>query len=142
MSLYREPGQVRRRRQLWIGAGLGALVAIVVAVVLLAGGGGPPSRAERTAAAKAAADRALNGLELVEIEYAQAVKNGQVVAPTEYEAARADVQRARSALSAHEPGERIDRTLAAVAAAVENRVPAGELERAVAEARAAISQFP
>ena len=34
------------------------------------------------------------------MEYAQAVRDGRVVAPTEYEAARADVQRVRDVLAA------------------------------------------
>jgi hypothetical protein len=147
MSLYREPGQARRRRR-WIVAGVaGAVVVIAVAVILIAGSGGPPSRDEQVKAARAAAGQALDGLELVQIEYRQAVKNGQVVEPTEYGAARSDVQRARDALvksrealQAIDPGAlpRAERALDGVSAAVERRVASAELADAVAAARGAI----
>jgi hypothetical protein len=102
MSLYRQAGRARRRRR--IGAAVAAaVVVVVVLVVVLASGGsdGPPTHAERAAAASGAAAEALDGLELLGIEYGQAVKGGRVVAATEYKASRSDVERAASALSAH-----------------------------------------
>ena len=101
MSLYRQAGQARRRRRLAAAGAAASLVAVAVAVVFVAGAGGPPSHAERVGAARGAATQALDGLELVQIEYGQAVRSGRVIAPTEYQAARADVDRARRALSAH-----------------------------------------
>jgi hypothetical protein len=148
VSLYREPGQARRRRRLLVAGAVSALAVIAAVVALVAGGGGPPSHAERAAGARAAAAQALDGLELVQIEYGQAVTGGRVVAPTEYEAARADVQRARRALARHRadveavhPGAfaRADGALGAVAAAVGRKASAGELRQAVARGRAAIA---
>lgn len=147
MSLYREPGQARRRRRLLVASAV-AVAALVAAVVVLLAGGGAPSAAERAAAARGAAAQALDGLELVQIEYGQAVQDGRVVAATEYAAAQADVQRARDALAQHrqdvrtvDPAApaRADRALASVRGAVNRRVPAQELRTAVAAARAAIA---
>ena len=102
MSLYRQPGRRRQRRRL-IAAAIVALVAVVVLVVVLAtGDSGPPSQAQRAQAARSAATEALNGLELLGIEYGQAVKDGEIVEPTEYAAAQADVRRTQDALRKHD----------------------------------------
>jgi hypothetical protein len=100
MSLYREAGRARRNRRIAIGAAVGVIV-LVVAIVLLATSGGPPSHADRVKSAKSAASEALDGLEVLSVEYAQAVKGGQVAAPTEYGGAKADVQRIRQTLADH-----------------------------------------
>jgi len=101
LSLYRQPGQTRRRRRLALAVGRSPrlLVAVVVGLtlpLLLA-----PTRAERLAGARSAASEALDGLELLGHEYGQAVRGGRVVAPTEYAAAKADVARARAAVASH-----------------------------------------
>jgi hypothetical protein len=101
MSLYRQPGQVRRRRRLIAAAVVAAVAAIALVVVLAAGGDSAPTRVERAAAANDAAGRAMDGLELLLIEYGQAVRGGRVVAPTEFSAAQSDVTRARDALTSH-----------------------------------------
>jgi hypothetical protein len=147
VSLYREPGQLRRRRRLIAGGVAAAVAFVAVLVILLAGGGGPPSHAERVAAARTAAGQALAGLELVEIEYGQAVKDGKVVEPTEYDAAKADVSRARDALAQHADDvravdaaalPRAQRALAAVGAAVAAKAPPEDVKAAVTQARATI----
>jgi hypothetical protein len=111
---------------------------------VLRSSGGPPSQAERAGAARSAAAEALDGLELVGIEYPQAVHDGRVVAPTEYAAAKADVQRARDAVDRHRADiaavapaatARIDAALSAVAAAVATRADEARLRAAVARAR-------
>jgi hypothetical protein len=150
VSLYRQAGHARRRRRLVI-AGLAALVvAIAVVVVLVSGSGGPPSAAERQAAARATAQNAENGLELLEIEYGQAVRGGRVAAPTEYQAAKADVQRARDALAKGAADlDAVDASAARRAAAaldrlradVDRRVTAGALKADIAQARAALRAF-
>jgi hypothetical protein len=148
MSLYRQAGRARRRRRITIGVAA-ALVALIVLVVVLAtaGSSGPPSRADRVQAARAAASQARDGLELLGIEYGQAVKGGRVAAPTEYEAAKADVQRARKALTDHAADldavdpparRRADAALATLAAAVNQRADIAAVLRA---SRAALAPF-
>jgi hypothetical protein len=148
MSLYREPGKARRRRRLLAGAAVGAVVLVALSVFLLVGGdSGPPSRAERAAAARTAAGQSLDGLELLQIEYGQAIKAGRVVEPTEYEAAKADVQRARQALADHRADlDAVDpavygRAVAALARVddtVRRRAAPAQVGAAVAAARAVI----
>lgn len=145
MSLYRQPGQARKRRRRIAGGVVAAALVVALVVVLVAGGGSaPPSRAERASAASTAAGQALDGLELLQIEYGQAVKDGRIVAPTEYDAARADVDRARATLLAHKPDiaavdpHGVDpsiRALDQVAVAVHRRASAAELKAQVAAAR-------
>jgi hypothetical protein len=145
MSLYREPGQARRRRRrIAAGAAVAALVVALVVALLAVGDSGPPSRAARVAAASAAAGEALDGLELLQIEYGQAVADGRIVAPTEYDAAKADVDRARATLLAHKPDiaavdpdgvDPIIRALDGVAVAVQQRASAAGLKAAAEAAR-------
>jgi hypothetical protein len=147
MSLYRQAGHARRRRRIMIGAAA-ALVAVAVLVVVLAtGSSGPPSRADRVQSARGAASQALDGLELLGIEYGQAVKGGRVAAPTEYAAAKSDVQRARKALTDHvadldavDPAarRRAAAAFAALAAAVARRA---DIAAALRASRAALQPF-
>jgi capsule polysaccharide export protein KpsE/RkpR len=148
MSLYREPGQARRRRRAIVAGAAATLVMIAVLVVVLAGGGGPPTTAERAQAARSAAAQALDGLELLQIEYGQAVRDGRVVAPTEYDAAKADVDRARAALTAHREDVAVvdpaapakaQAALARVSSVVQQRGEAARLRQAVDRARAVIT---
>jgi hypothetical protein len=146
VSLYREAGRARRRRRIAIGAGV-LVVVVVVLVVLLAGGGGPPSHADRVKAARAAASQALDGVEIVTVEYPQAVRGGRVVAATEFAGAKADVQRARQQLEqqradfeAVDPAayRRAEDALGTLAATVARRA---DIAKAVAAARAALAPF-
>jgi hypothetical protein len=146
MSLYREAGRARRRRRIAIGAGV-LVVVIAVIVVLLAGGGGPPSHADRVKAAQAAASEALDGVEIVTVEYPQAVRGGRVVAATEFAGAKADVQRARQQLERHRADfeavdlaayRRAEDALGTLAATVARRA---DITKAVAAARAALAPF-
>jgi hypothetical protein len=144
LSLYREPGQARRRRRTLVLGGVAVAVLIVVAVVLIASGGGSESAADRAKRSQDAVAKSLDGLELLRIEYAQAVDAGRVVEPTEYQAAQADVKRAQDSLAdadrSADPAAyaRASAALAAVARAVERRVDAARLEALVASARSAI----
>jgi hypothetical protein len=146
MSLYREAGRARRRRRIAIGAGV-LVVVIAVIVVLLAGVGGPPTHADRVKAAQAAASEALDGVEIVTVEYPQAVRGGRVVAATEFAGAKADVQRARQQLEqqradfeAVDPAayRRAEDALGTLAATVARRA---DIAKAVAAARAALAPF-
>jgi hypothetical protein len=142
MSLYRQAGRARRRRRIAIGAGA-LVVAIAVLVVALASGGGPPSHAERVKAASSAASEALDGIEIVTVEYPQAVKG----APTEFAAAKADVQRAQQSVSKHRADfeavdaagyRRATAALGTLATAVAQRA---DIAAAVRDARAALQPF-
>jgi hypothetical protein len=151
MSLYREPGAVRRRRRL-IAAGAAAAVAVVaLAVVLLAGGdSGPPTAQERAASARAAATEAADRLDVLRIEYGQAVKGGRVVAATEYTASGEHVARLDEELHGHAADlDRVDAAarrrlaaaLAAIRAGIRARVEPAELDRRIDGARAQLAAF-
>src|SRR3954452_23346776 len=101
MSLYRQAGRARRNRRIAIGAGVAGVAAVVLVAVLATSGGGPPSHAERVSSARSAATEAPDGIEVLTVDYAQAVRGGRVVAPTELAGARADVQRIRQLLAGH-----------------------------------------
>jgi hypothetical protein len=141
MSLYRQAGKARRNRRSMILGVVGLVVIVVLIVVLATSGGGPPSHADRVKSAKSAAGEALDGVELLTVEYPQAK------APTEFAAAKADVQRARQSLSGHEADfvavdaaayRRATAALAALAAVVAQR---GDITNAVRAARAALQPF-
>jgi hypothetical protein len=145
VSLYREPGKARRRRRATAACIAAVVVLIaVVAVLLVAGGDDTPSGAERASESRAAAAKVLDGLELLEIEYAQAVEDGRVVEPTEYQAAQADVRRALDAFGdvdgQAQPGAyaRGRSALAALEGAVRRRVEVAEMKILIARARSAI----
>jgi hypothetical protein len=99
MSLYRQPGS--RSLRLAIGAAtLGLLVGLAIGLLAGRGGGEPPSLRESLTSVRERLRPATSGLELVAIEYREAVRGGRVIAPTEYAAARADLRRARQAIEA------------------------------------------
>ena len=100
MSLYRQAGRARRNRRAAIIGAIG-LVVIVALIVVLATSGGPPSHADRVKSARSAASEALDGIEVLTVEYGQAVRGGQVAEPTEDAGAKSDVQRARTSLTDH-----------------------------------------
>src|SRR3954452_15381833 len=138
MSLYRQAGRTS-----------GRTLAIAVAATLVVGLGAgfaigrapapEPTLADRLADMRARLQPAQDGLELTVTEYGQAVRGGRVVAPTEYDAAKADVGRVadavgsvRGALRALDPARAaaLDRAVAALRDAVRARAdPATVRER-------------
>ena len=126
MSLYRQAGRTSGRTLV--------IAAVVALVVGLAGGyaigratAPKPTLADKVADLRSSLGPAQEGIELSATEYPQAVRDGRIVAPTEYAAAQSDVQRARDAIS----GARADVQALDPARAV-------ALDRAVADLRAAI----
>jgi hypothetical protein len=95
MSLYREVGSGLRR--------FAILAAVALVVGVLAGfwlgrtTKSEPSLADKLADTRDRYAKVPDALELLRIEYPQAVRGSQVVARTEYAAAQADVERARGA---------------------------------------------
>jgi hypothetical protein len=147
VSLYRQAGRARRNRRIALAAAVAVAVVAVLVIVLAGNGGGPPSHAKRIASARSAAAEALDGVELLTVEYGQAVRGGRVIAATEFAAAKADVQRARQSLASHRADfEAVDpaayararNALGALAATVARR---GDIATPVSEARAALTPF-
>jgi hypothetical protein len=129
MSLYRQPG--RASAPMLAAVGVGTLVLGLAAGFGLGRATAPdehPSVREAVSALRADVRPALSGLGLVRIEYPQAVRAGEVTAPTEYAAAKADVQRVSGAVA---PRLGDLRTLSPREAAA--------FEQALAQLRAAVS---
>lgn len=122
MSLYREAGR-RRTLPLLAGAVAIALLAGLIGFLIGDGGNEEPSLADAVQSVREDTRPAISELELVTIEYGEAVRDGQVVAETEYQAARDHVDRAAE-------------SLASVSGDLELLGPDG-----VAEARAAMSEL-
>ena len=141
MSLYRQAGTARRNRRAMIVGAIGLVVIVALIVVLATSGGGPPSHAERVKSAKSAAGEALDGVELLTVEYPQAN------APTEFAAAKADVLRAQQSLRDHRADfEAVDaaayrRATAALVGLAAVVVKRGDIANAVRAARAALQPF-
>jgi len=145
MSLYREAGRTSWR----------ALLAVGVITLLVGGAAGyaigrssapEPSLADQVADLKGRLEPAREAIELTTTEYPQAVRDGKVVEPTEYQAAKADVARARDSIAAAladlravdaARAQRLQETIAALGAAVDQRVATSqvdELARSVSDA--------
>ena len=145
MSLYREAGRTSWR----------ALLAVGVVTLLVGGAAGyaigrssapEPSLADQVADLKGRLEPAREAIELTTTEYPQAVRDGKVVEPTEYQAAKADVARARDSIAAAladlravdaARAQRLQETIAALGTAVDQRVATSqvdELARSVSDA--------
>jgi hypothetical protein len=149
MSLYRVAS--RRGR-------LGGLLlpAVVLAVGLLVGfligraTANEPSLSEALAAPAARVAEARNALDVLTIEYPQAVSGGEVKEATEYDAARADVRRAQDALEDADDLEELDpqgylraaALVTDVADLVERKAPPAAVAARVRAADRALSELP
>lgn len=98
MSLYRQAGG-RNAGAIVLALAVGLLVGGLTGFLSGKGSAEDPSLAVLVADARAELAPVAAGLELVPVEYASAVRAGQVVEPTEYEASRAAVARAEQSLA-------------------------------------------
>jgi hypothetical protein len=147
VSLYREA-----RRGSWRS------LAAVGAIAVLAGGAAgyalgrssapDPSLAEQVADVEERLAPAREAIELTTTEYPQAVRGGKVVAPTEYQAAKSDVGRARDAVADvlsdlravdAARARRLQQAIAALAAAVDGRVAREQVDRLARDASDALN---
>lgn len=144
MSLYRQPGRFGART---VGlAAAGALVAGLVLGLVLGRATAPdPTLAEKIAELRGSLQEARQGVELVATEYPQAVRGGQVVAKTEYAAARSDVKRAQDAVASRRAdldalgqGDATSKALADLAAAVARRADPARVRQLSDAAEAAL----
>jgi hypothetical protein len=150
VSLYREPGRARRRRRLIAAAIAGGLILIAVVVVLVSGGASEPSASDRAASARSAATQALDRLEILDVEYENALGQGTAASPTEYAGATGHIEAARRVVASHaadfravDPAAfvRAEDELRRVAVAVDGHTPLGQFRASVAAARAALETF-
>jgi len=143
MSLYREA----RGRSLWQIALVGAIaLAIGIGIgLLLAPENEEPTLAESVAALDADLDRARAALELVTIEYPQAVADGEVAEQTELTAALDQAESAQRTAAAAEAdiavldaarSERLEETLEQLVVAIEDRAKPAEVDDLATEASA------
>jgi len=101
MSLYREAGRWHR----WPAGAVVAGIAAGFLVGFFAGRAteGSPSLSAQLAEVRESLREVTDALELVAIEYPQAVQAGEVVAETEYAAAKADLERAQQVFARERP---------------------------------------
>jgi hypothetical protein len=146
MSLYRQAGRASART-LILAAAAALVVGLGAGFALGRGTAPEQTLAGQVADLQRRLRPAQDGLELTATEYGQAVRGGRVVAPTEYQAARADLRRADAALAGAradlralgaERAAALERAVAAVRAAVARRADAGEVRRLSDAARAAL----
>jgi hypothetical protein len=146
MSLYRQTGRVATRT-VALGAAALLLIGLLGGFVLGRVTAAEPTLADEVGALRTALRPADQGLELTATEYAQAVHDGEVTAPTEYGAARSDVQRVREVLAATRTDLRalsparaaaFEAAVGEVDAGVRQRVDPSELQRRSDAARRAL----
>jgi hypothetical protein len=147
MSLYRQAGRTSGRTLLIVGG---------VALVIGLGGGyalgrstaPKPTLAENVADLRAGLGPAAEGIELTATEYGQAIRGGRVVAPTEYQAAQADVRRAADAVASVRTDLRafdaaraaaLEKAVAALAAAVNRKADPAEVRQLGDDASTALN---
>src|SRR5919107_3689283 len=100
MSLYRQAGRASGRTVL-IAAAAALVLGLIVGLVAGRSTAPKPTLAEKVADLRADLAPAREGLELAATEYGQAIRSGRVVAPTEYGAAKSDLQRASDTIAKH-----------------------------------------
>jgi hypothetical protein len=137
MSLYRQAGRASGRT-LAIAAAVALVVGLAAGFAIGRATAPEPTLADRVADLRTKLGPAREGIELSATEYEQAIRDGRVVAPTEYGAAKADVQRAADAVASsradlraldRDRAARLDQSIAALQAAVGRRADPATVRR-------------
>jgi hypothetical protein len=146
MSLYREPGR-RRAAPIVTAAVAFALLGGLAGFLIGSSGDEETSLEDALAQAQDDVRPALSELELVAIEYSEAVRDGRVVAETEYQASIDHVARSREVFEgvseelrpvSPEEVTSTERHLEELGVAVERRAPTPQVTRLVGQTDAAI----
>jgi hypothetical protein len=149
MSLYRVASRRRRPLALLVPAAV-LLVGLLAGFVLGRMTAPDPTVEEALSEPTAKVAEARTALDVLTIEYPQAVSNRAVRAATEYEGAQAGVRHAQDALKAAdelraldpEGYRRAEALLAEIARLVERKVAPAEVESRVRQADAALATLP
>jgi len=137
MSHNRQAGRASTRT-LAMAAAVALVVGLAVGFFVGRASAPEPTLADRVAGLRTKLGPAREGIELSATEYEQAVRDGRVVAPTEYGAAKADVQRAADAVASsradlraldRDRAARLDQSIAALRAAVSRRADPATVRR-------------
>jgi hypothetical protein len=148
VSLYRQAGASRAR--LAVAVALAAVVGVAGGFAIGRASAPEPTLEELVSDARDDARPALSSLELVGIEYAQAVQPaGGVNSATEYEAAVDHAAAAASAIDGATALETVDpqaveaarERLAELEAAIAEEAPPGEIDDLIGAARAAVEEI-
>lgn len=146
MSLYREPGR-RGRGAVAVGAVIGLTAGLAIGLAVGSGGDDEASLADSIAELQSELQPALSELELVQIEYTEAVRAGEVSAESEYQAsvqhlagARETLDSASAELEALSPdgSAAAERSLDELDRLVDDAAPSARVAVAVRRADAAI----
>jgi hypothetical protein len=149
MSLYREVGGGLRRFA--IVTVLALVVGVVAGFALGRVSKDEPSLPDKLGQTRDRYQKVPEALELLRIEYPQAVRGSEVVARTEYDAAKADVERARTSLAAvaddlralaPERVELAERQLAALSELVAKPAPPEQVLNQAEKVRETLSGIP
>jgi len=147
VSLYRQAGRTSARTLL-IAAAVALLVGLVAGYALGRGTAPESTLADEVADLRTTLGPASEGIELSATEYPQAVRNGRIVAPTEYQAAKADVQRAKDAVAAARADVRaldpsraasLDHALEELGAAIDAKADPNQVKQLASDAANALN---
>lgn len=103
MSVYRDPANRRGRRLLIVAIVVSLFVGALAGFLIARATQDDPTLAEQVEDVRAGLDPAIDVLGLVPGHYEQAVRNGKVVEPAQYEGARSQAQSAADIVSDAEP---------------------------------------
>jgi hypothetical protein len=147
MSLYRQAGRTSGRTLL-IAAAVALVVGLAGGYALGRAAAPEPTLADNVADMREKLGPASEGIELTATEYGQAIRDGRIVAPTEYKAAQADVERANAAVASVRTELRefdaaraaaLEMALAALGAAVDSKADAAEVKQLSDDASTALN---